>query len=202
MVECSKSRELCLMQTIQNLIKVTALLVCPTVLFLSGVLCGYFQQYSILSNNLNNNLNLSAISRNSLALNFMDILNHNMEIIIINIFGGFIFSIPTMLSLFYNGMIIGYDTKLALSHSTLKTVLIFTLPHGIFEIPAIIIAGAAGFKIPYEIIRYLAGRKEQILTKEDIKEYLTLALISIILIVIAAFVEAYVTPRIAEYFLR
>jgi uncharacterized membrane protein SpoIIM required for sporulation len=47
----------------------------------------------------------------------------------------------------------------------------------------------------------LAGRKEQILTKEDIKEYLTLALISIILIVIAAFVEAYITLRIAEYFL-
>ena len=76
-----------------------------------------------------------------------------------------------------------------------------TFPHCIFEIPAIVIAGAAGFKIPYEIVRYLAGKKEQPLTKEDIKEYITLALISIILIVIAAFVEAYITPRIAEYFL-
>ena len=47
-----------------------------------------------------------------------------------------------------------------------------------FEIPAIIMAGAAGFKIPYEIIRYLAGKKEQVLTKEDIKEYLMMALIS------------------------
>jgi uncharacterized membrane protein SpoIIM required for sporulation len=60
-----------------------------------------------------------------------------------------------------------------------------TFPHCIFEIPAIVIAGAAGFKIPYEIVRYLAGKKEQPLTKEDIKEYITLALISIILIVIA-----------------
>jgi len=39
---------------------------------------------------------------------------------------------------------------------------------------------------PYEIVRYLAGKKETILTKEDIKEYLTLALSSIILIVIAS----------------
>jgi uncharacterized membrane protein SpoIIM required for sporulation len=31
-------------------------------------------------------------------------------------------------------------------------------------------AGAAGFKIPYEIIRYLAGKKETILTKEDVKD--------------------------------
>lgn len=37
-----------------------------------------------------------------------------------------------------------------------------------------------------EIIRYLAGRKEQILTREDIKGYPILAPISIILIVIAA----------------
>ncbi|MBE8539589.1 stage II sporulation protein M [Geoglobus acetivorans] len=66
------------------------------------------------------------------------------------------------------------------------------------EIPAIIIAGAAGFKIPYEIVRYLAGKKETILTKEDIKEYLTFALISIILIVIAAWIEANVTLKIAK----
>jgi len=38
-------------------------------------------------------------------------------------------------------------------------ILLLILPHGIFEIPAIIIAGAAGFKIPYEIVRYLAGKK-------------------------------------------
>jgi len=42
---------------------------------------------------------------------------------------------------------------------SLNEIIALTLPHGIFEIPAIIIAGAAGFKIPYEIIRYLAGKK-------------------------------------------
>ncbi len=72
------------------------------------------------------------------------------------------------------------------------------VPHAILEIPAIIIAGAAGFKIPYEILRYLLGRKEQILTQEDIKEYLTLASISIILIVIAAWIEANITLKIAK----
>ena len=81
-------------------------------------------------------------------------------------------------------------------------VVLLVIPHGIFEIPAIIIAGVASFKIPYEIIRYLAGRKEQILTKEDIKEYLILALISIILIVIAAWIEANVTLKIAKAMLK
>jgi len=91
--------------------------------------------------------------------------------------------------------------KFALANNDISRLIVLTIPHGVFEITGFIIAGAAGFKIPYEIVRYLAGKKEQILTKEDIKEYITLALISIILIVIAAFVEAYITPRIAEYFL-
>ncbi len=94
------------------------------------------------------------------------------------------------------------SSTFSFSYKKIYNVALLTIPHCIFEIPAIIIAGAAGFKIPCEIVRYLAGKKERPLTKEDVKEYLTLALISIILIVIAAFVEAYITPRIAEYFLR
>ena len=81
-------------------------------------------------------------------------------------------------------------------------VVLLVIPHGIFEIPAIIIAGAAGFKIPREIIGYLAGRKEQILTKEDIREYPTMVLISTLLIVIAAWIEANVTLKIAKAVLK
>ena len=103
----------------------------------------------------------------------------------------------------YNGIFFGILLANSIeSNVAVIKILLLTLPHGIFEIPAIIIAGAAGFKIPYEIIRYLAGRKEQILTKEDFKEYLTLALISIVLIVIAAWIEANVTLKIAKAMLN
>jgi len=75
-----------------------------------------------------------------------------------------LFGSTTFVNLIFNGVNLGMVVK-----ASFKTpIIIFTLilPHGIFEIPAIIIAGAAGFKIPYEIIRYLAGKKETILTKE------------------------------------
>ena len=108
-------------------------------------------------------------------------------------------SVPTIITLFKNRFVLGFQTSHFLSTGGLR-VFAYVLPHGIFEIPAIIIAGTAGFKIPYEIIRYLAGNKETILTKEDIKEYMTLALISIILIAVAAWIEAYITPRMAEYY--
>ena len=107
--------------------------------------------------------------------------------------------LSTANSLFFSGFALGLILKDRISAGIgLRKSLLLILPHAILEIPAIIIAGAAGFKIPYEILRYLLGRKEQILTQEDIKEYLTLALISIILIVIAAWVEANITLKIAK----
>ena len=132
---------------------------------------------------------------------FITVLSINIKSLLYLLSGSVLFGLTTLIGLIQIGFGLGVWTTGVKQDTTLTELIIVTLPHGIFEIPAIIIAGAAGFKIPYEIIRYLAGRKEQILTKEDIKEYLTLALISIILIVIAAFVEAYITPRIAEYFL-
>ena len=130
---------------------------------------------------------------------FKIILVNNLKSCMINIIGGpFSLGASTLINLWMNGIIIGYP----IGHTDEMALLLYVIPHGILELFGFIISGAAGFKIPYEIIRYLAGKKEQILTKEDIKEYLTLSLISIILIVIAAFVEAYVTPRIAGYFLN
>ena len=80
----------------------------------------------------------------------------------------------------------------------IKLILALTIPHGIFEIPAIIISAIAGFKIPYEITLYLLDKKEKPITEDNIKEFLKLALISIILIIIAAFVEVYITPEVAK----
>lgn len=109
------------------------------------------------------------------------------------------FGVATTINLIFNGMTLTFLYIEGLRKSMhFGDFLLLILPHAILEIPAIIIAGAAGFKIPYEIVRYLVGRKEQSLTKEDIEGYLILALISIILIVIAAWIEANVTLEIAK----
>ncbi len=137
-----------------------------------------------------------------LKYSFLDIAINNLKVIIIIIIGAILFGVPTIVAIVNNSMSLGILIgEYSLIYDPLK-ISILILPHGIFEIPAIIIAGAAGFKIPYEIVRYLAGKKEQILTKEDIKEYLTMALISIILIVIAAWIEANVTLKIAKAMLN
>ncbi len=133
---------------------------------------------------------------------FIEILSNNLYCLALVFVGALFLGAPTLVNLLYNGYALGVITSYSTKFLNSYELFFLIIPHGIFEIPAIIIAGAAGFKIPYEIIRYLAGKKEQPLTKEDIKEYLTLALISIILIVIAAWVEANITLKIAKAMLN
>ncbi len=138
---------------------------------------------------------------NYIHLSIYEILYKNTKVVIFILAGCVTFGATTTVNLLLNGYALGavIPFYLCLGIGKLSALI---LPHGIFEIPAIIIAGAAGFKIPYEIVRYLAGKKDQPLTKQDIKEYLALALISIILIVIAAWIEANVTLQIAKVMLN
>ena len=134
---------------------------------------------------------------------FYQFLKNNLLVVMLLLSGTLLLGSTTLVNLINSGISAARLVILAKACSlSLNKFLLLVLSHGIFEIPAIIIAGAAGFKIPYEIVRYLAGRKEQILTKDDIKEYLTLALISIILIVIAAWIEANITLKIAKAMLN
>ena len=155
-------------------------------------------EYNTYSQNYVQNFDLEYKAKNMLF--FMD---NNTKVIILLLSGAIFFAVTTFATLLYNGMyissvIIGNVQK----GMHIEDLAALLLPHGILEIPAIIIAGAAGFKIPYEIVRYLLGRKDVVLTKQDIREYLTLAAISIVLIVIAAWIEANVTLKIAEAMLN
>ena len=174
-----------------------------TVLFLVGLVAGLIvnnKNMITVEPNIHQDIKLNKLNINNL---FKYFLFQNLKVITLLILGGFLFGSITFMNLVANGLNISLLIAFAITRGiSFKDFILLTLPHGIFEIPAIIIAGAAGFKIPYEIVRYLAGKKEQILTKEDIKEYLTLALISIILIIIAAWVEANVTLKIAKAMLN
>jgi uncharacterized membrane protein SpoIIM required for sporulation len=172
------------------------LILVSLILYTSGFIIGnsLSQVNEVNFQNYQNNTLFLPISK----LNVSSLLLENLRVLMYLFFGGFILGIPTFINIFSNGYVFGVIFTVYYKSFGIERLLFLILPHGIFEIPAIIIAGAAGFKIPYEVIRYLAGRKEVILTREDIKEYLTLALTSVILIVIAAWIEANVTLEIAK----
>ncbi len=157
-----------------------------------------------IDTNDNNNLkieNTSTFKLDSAPLSL--ILINNLKVIFLMLAGSITFGLSTFINLIFNGFSFGMLISNAYnSGMPIKLILALTIPHGIFEIPAMLISAVAGFKIPYEVIQYLRDKKEKPLTEEDIKEFLKLAVISIILIIIAAFVEVYITPKIANYLLH
>jgi len=177
---------------------VVCLLLFSVAIFIVGVMFGYVHCKDLTNKPSNEFLVMQTVKPT-----FSKILLNNLSIILQTfLLGSVTLGLYSFFEIILNGLNIGLLFRLSSKIGDTNILLCLLLPHGIFEIPAIIIAGAAGFKIPYEIIRYLAGKKETILTKEDVKEYLTLALISIILIVIAAWIEANITLKIAKAMLN
>lgn len=70
------------------------------------------------------------------------------------------------------------------------------LPHCIFEIPALILSCACGLKLFTVLRAYIGGKKEGY--KETLIDILKSFIIVFILVLIAAVVEAYLTPVIAQ----
>ena len=110
--------------------------------------------------------------------------------------GFFTFGLLTILLLLYNGTFIGLSIAESLSNGTgMGEILIKIIPHGLFEIPAIMISGVVGLKSLELLINMLVSKsplKELIIRL--IKEVIFLTIIIVILIFIASFVEIYITP--------
>jgi len=115
-----------------------------TVTYLAGLAVGYFVDFHTFRGQL------TVFTNGTLyTLSFDKIIKNNISVIIHEIFGG-ILLLPTINSLFFSGFTIGLTLKsLVIIGIGFKNALLLIIPHCIFEIPAIIIAGAAGFKIPY-----------------------------------------------------
>ncbi len=112
-------------------------------------------------------------------------------------YGGVAFGLPTAVDMLLNGFIVGalYGVSDPLGFLALVA------PHGVIELPAIFIAGGLGFHVAYATLGVFTGRN----SGDDLaavfrRTYRVLLGLAVILVV-AAFVEAFLTPPIAAYIL-
>jgi uncharacterized membrane protein SpoIIM required for sporulation len=85
------------------------------------------------------------------------LMTHNTRVSLFTFAMGFTWGIGTVLLLFYNGIILG-ATALDFVHAGQSTFLLgWLLPHGAIEIPAILVAGQAGFILAGALIGW--GRR-------------------------------------------
>jgi stage II sporulation protein M len=127
------------------------------------------------------------------------ILKNNLLFISLLVSGTISLGIITFLNLLCNGFIFGAQAcSLVLAGCPVLTILLSTIPHGIFEIPGILCAGTAGFKIPYELLQYFTNKKDHMIDTGDLLDILLLTIIAIILIIVAAFVESTISYNIIK----
>ncbi len=149
------------------------------------------------------------IVEGQLKLTTISLFINNLKVALLLYGGGLFIGLGTAYYMISNGIFIGYTA----AQFALGDFIIYTLPHGVFEILGIIIAGAAGFKLGHIVFKILKGvlsiqsdfsisNQLQYLLKvnlDDFKDTLIMMGIAIILILIAAFIEANFTLSWASY---
>jgi len=122
---------------------------------------------------------------------------NNLQACVLLFIGGATFGLVTIFVIATNGLVIGAILQLVTGEKGLLYVAAAILPHGIFEIPAFIIAGALGFTLAAGMWNELKGEGDAAATGLAVGKYfLTLVLP---LVAVAALVEAFITPYILQF---
>ena len=115
------------------------------------------------------------------------LIRHNIQVALLTAALGVTFGIGTALLLFENGVLLG---AVAVHYAQQGFGLFMTawlLPHGVFEIPSILIAGQAGFYLA----RLLLHRREDRNLRQSMREWLVLVAGLAMMLVWAGLMEAF-----------
>lgn len=115
------------------------------------------------------------------------LIRHNIQVAMLTAALGVTFGIGTALLLFENGVLLG---AVAVRYTQQGFGLFMTawlLPHGVFEIPSILIAGQAGFYLA----RLLLRRREDRNVRQSMREWLVLVAGLAMMLVWAGIMEAF-----------
>jgi len=171
-----------------------------------GILIGYFSP--ALAGKLLTTF-INALHKAIIERTTSSIFIHNFQSLLLSYVGGLTGIIPAIsllgngflygafLGYFMNGGVVGHY-----GISNPGDFIIYTLPHGIFEIPGFIIASAAGFRLTTLVAGLIKGKMDKTPASEHywkLKDSLALFAIAVILIFIAAIIEANLSVPVGNY---
>lgn len=108
------------------------------------------------------------------------------------------FLIVPVAALVLNGGLLGLVSVLVVEQKSLGFLLAGTLPHGVFEIPALIIGQAAALSFGSVFFTALFRKDRRALVLPNMKQNLWHLGIALTLLVPAAFIETYLTPLLVR----
>ena len=119
------------------------------------------------------------------------LIRHNIQVALLAAALGVTFGIGTALLLFENGVLLGAVAVNYTQRGFGLFVTAWLLPHGVFEIPSILIAGQAGFYLA----RLLLRRREDRDVRQTMREWLVLVAGLAMMLVWAGIMEAFVSQH-------
>ncbi|HVW14814.1 MAG TPA: stage II sporulation protein M [Mucilaginibacter sp.] len=123
---------------------------------------------------------------------FFQIAVNNIYVSLRTFVSGIIFSVGTIVNLFYNGLMLGsFEYYFFSKHLGLQSVLVIWI-HGTLEISSIIIAGAAGLVVGNSFL-FPKTYTRLVSLKKGAKDGAKLAIGIIPILIVAAFFEGFVT---------
>jgi len=117
---------------------------------------------------------------------------NNLEACILLFLGGASFGILTIFIMSLNGIVIGAIMEIVHQDHSALFVAAALVPHGVFEIPAFIIAGALGVLLAQSLMAEWYGSEDAGETARDLGRVFLRYVVP--LIAVAACVEAFITP--------
>ena len=94
----------------------------------------------------------------------------------------------------FNGLLLSFVATIAAQEESIGFVLAALLPHGIFELPAIIIGEAAALSFGIAAIAALFSEDRRKVLLPNLKQNLRYLAIACVLLIPAAIIETFVTP--------
>jgi len=139
---------------------------------------------------------VAGVISDSAPLMALQIFINNIQICALIFLGGATFGLLTMFLLMTNGIVIGVLIEVLLRDMSSAALTIGLLPHGIFEIPAVLVSAALGLIISRGLFEELAGRGNVLNVARAAGRLFVMYVVPFIFI--AACIEAFITPLVME----
>ena len=117
---------------------------------------------------------------------------------LLSIAGALTLGLFTALVMLLNGLLVGNIVLAMAGVAGVDFILVGLLPHGIFELPALFVAAGVGFRLVHRFGQRILGTREAFLTRAYLYRTAIFVVFAWLLLVVAAFVEAYLTPALLD----
>lgn len=124
------------------------------------------------------------------------VFRNNVVVLGLIAVGTVTFAATTVVVLLFNGFIFGVVAATAADRPLALVALV--APHGVFELGTFFIVSGVAYRTTWRLVSYLRGADDTPVTRQEILEAVVLIVGAVLVIALAAWIEATLTRRIAR----